>query len=292
MKDFELFDSEFRLLTSGSNSLSQKEASFAYSRKLPNFLLEKIEKERLRHGGNEILLVKGLSQLTTSEMRSFIQNVIGQYPTVCKKIEDGFLVGVHFKEQCQVLMQRNGQALSSGGVFSAEKSEYFLNVDEISEIVRQTLEPRESAEEIKRNFAPQKFKPKARVQEVDMEEENEDPVFGGGVEVSAVGNGKGPRGKKPQQEKKSKTQAPTPAPVQPPGEGSAPSPGACQATPAVAPASSKPPPPIASATSSNGSPHYAENQGKGKGKGKGNDGKGGKGGKGAGNGGRGNGKGY
>lgn len=291
MKDFELFDSEFRLLTSGLNSLSQKEASFAYCRKLPNFLLEKIEKERLRHGCNEILLVKGLSQLTIPEVRSFIQNTIGHFPTVCKKIGDGFLVGVHSKEQCQFLMQRNGQALSSGCTFSAEKSEYFLNVDEISEIVRQTLEPRESAEEIKRNFAPQKFKPKARVQEVDMEEEDEDHVLGGGVEVSAIGSGKGPRGKKPQQEKKTKTQESTPAPVQPSGEGSAPSPGACQATPAVAPASCNPPPPVAPATSWNGPPNYTYNQGKGKGKGKGNDGKGGKGGKGAGNGGRGNGKG-
>ena len=41
MKDFELFDAQFRVVASDQSFLSQREASFAYARKLPHFLLEK-----------------------------------------------------------------------------------------------------------------------------------------------------------------------------------------------------------------------------------------------------------
>ena len=68
MRDFELFDAEFRMIRSDQKFLSEREAAFLYAKKLPNFLLEKVEKERLRHSGQEFLFLRGLPGLTPHEV--------------------------------------------------------------------------------------------------------------------------------------------------------------------------------------------------------------------------------
>jgi hypothetical protein len=174
MKDFELFDAEFRMIRSDQKFLSEREAAFLYAKKLPNFLLEKVEKERLRHSHQEFLFLRGLPGLTPHEVRQFVANILGQTPSIVKKLDDGFLVGISSKEHAEVLLARDRLPLTSGCTLSVERSDFFLSVEEISVLVRQTLEPRESAEEIKKNYSTQKYHQKSRVNEVDMD------VDGGG----------------------------------------------------------------------------------------------------------------
>ena len=290
MKDFKFFDAKFRQMLAEQKYLSQKEASDMYIRKLPSFLVERVQKEIGKFENKECLLLRGLPSLTLHEAKLFVQSVVGQMPMCCKKLDDGFFICLHTIDEARQLLARDRMALSSGGMLLVERASFWLSLDEVADLVKQALEPREMADEIKKNYAPQKFKPKARIQEVEMEQGDEEHELGGGAEVNVVG--KGTRGKKPPLDKKSKTQAPVPALVPPPGEGSGPSPGAGQATPAVVQTSPSPPPFVASGTPWNGKSGFGYNYGKGKGTGKGNDGKGGKGGKGAWNGGRGSGKGY
>jgi hypothetical protein len=162
------------MIRSDQKFLSEREAAFLYSKKLPNFLLEKVEKERLRHSGQEFLFLRGLPGLTPHEVRQFVASILGLSPSITKKLDDGFLVGVSSKEQAEMLLARDRLPLTSGCTLSVERSDFLLTVDEIAVLVRQTFEPRESAEEIKKNFVAPKYHQKARVNEVDMD------VDGGG----------------------------------------------------------------------------------------------------------------
>jgi uncharacterized membrane protein YgcG len=183
MKDFELFDSEFKMIRADQKFLSEREAAFLYAKKLPSFLLEKVEKERLRHTGQDFLFLRGLPGMTPPDVRHFVNGILGQAPTIVKALDDGFLVGVRTKEDAEKLLARDRQSLSTGCTFSVERTEFLLTVEEIAALVKQTLEPRESAEEIKRNFAQQKSHQRARVNEVEAELEGESTPPGTGVAV-------------------------------------------------------------------------------------------------------------
>ena len=129
MKDFELFDSEFRMIRADQKFLSEREAAFLYAKKLPSFLLEKIEKERLRHSDQEFLFLRGLPGLTPPDVRQFVSGILGQGPTIVKTLDDGFLVGVRNKEDAERLFVRDRQTLSTGCTFSVERTEFLLTVE-------------------------------------------------------------------------------------------------------------------------------------------------------------------
>lgn len=289
MKDFDLFDAEFRLAASDQSYLTQREAAFIYARKLPSFLLEKVEKEKMRQNGKNFVLLRGLQGMTITEVKDFVQGIVGQFPSHTKKLDDAFLVGLHCNEHAQILLSRNQQLLSTGRTFLVEISDFLLTIDDIAELVRQTLEPREAAEEIKKNFGQQKFKPKARIEEIEMEIDDEQVNDGSGGTVNAVG--RKTLGKKSKPNKKNENLEKTPpAAESPSGEGSEPSkpagPGGNVSS------SSQPPPPPAAGGSWNGNYGGTWNSGNyGKGKGKSGGGRGWNGGKGEWNGGRGKGKG-
>ena len=148
MKDFEAFDAEFRLLRSECKEVGDEEAKRLYQRALPTFLIENLQKKILRKEETPTVIFSGM-HATADQVKAWLENVL-QTQRLRVTAENGaFLVECKDVSQQLQILALNGRVLTNGAILGVKTQEAQLTFDEMRQIFRQTLQPRENAAEIK-----------------------------------------------------------------------------------------------------------------------------------------------
>ena len=154
MKEFEAFDAEFRLLRSECKEVGDEEARRLYQRALPEFLIESLQRKIMRKEESPTVMLRGLTGATGAEMKTWVDALLGT--SVLRVTAEGTGYLVHCRDQPQQVqvLSLNGRVLTTGQLLSASDHEVQLSFEEMRQICRQTLQPRENAHEIKTAAGP------------------------------------------------------------------------------------------------------------------------------------------
>jgi hypothetical protein len=176
MKDFHTFDAEFRILRADCKGMSDDEARNLYQCALPGFLAEAVQKQLLRKERKPCAIFHGMAGYTPKQLRGWLEESLAtDFPKVVMENEN-MVVYCHDETQFRQLLSLNNRRLSNGQTISIIGVDAQLTLDEIRQICKDILQPRENVYEMKNaKGGVNKWQPRSsRVATVEDEGSNAD----------------------------------------------------------------------------------------------------------------------
>ena len=176
MKDFHTFDAEFRILRADCKGMSDDEARNLYQCALPGFLAEAVQKQLLGKERRPCAIFHGMFGYTPKQLRGWLEESLGaEFPKVVMENQN-MVVHCNDEAQFRQLLSLNNRRLSNGQTISIIGVDAQLSLDEVRQICKDNLQPRENVYEMKHaNGTTKKWQPRSsRVATVEDEGSNAD----------------------------------------------------------------------------------------------------------------------
>ena len=154
MKEYEAFDAAFRLLKSDCKEISEDEAKRLYGRALPRFLIENLHKELLKRVDTPLVYLKQMVGGSPDVSKAWLEGLLGTHLGRATQKNSGVMLQCQTAAQQSQILSLNGRFLSDGSTLQIEMHDPSLSLEEMRTICRRTLQPRESADELKSSIAP------------------------------------------------------------------------------------------------------------------------------------------
>ena len=149
MKEFEAFDAEFRLLKTECSDMSEDEAKRLFEKSLPKFLIEKIQAELLKREDQPTVFMKQWVGSSVEACKVWLEQILDtEFARVTQK-GNGALIQCNSPSQTNQLLALDGRMISDGRTLQFEAVPPLVTFEEMRNICRRFLRPRESADEIK-----------------------------------------------------------------------------------------------------------------------------------------------
>jgi len=154
MRDYENVDAEFRILRSECPEVGNNEAKRLFQSALPTFLIESLQKELLKKEKNPRAIFVGQNGFAPYQVKTWLDQTLATTFVRVGQDQNGFLVHCQDQSQLGLLLQLDGRTTMTGERILVRPVDPQLTLDEMRQICRETLQPRENAQEIKSQGAP------------------------------------------------------------------------------------------------------------------------------------------
>jgi len=149
MREFENFDAEFRILKSECPEIAEDEAKRLYQRALPTFLIESLQKELLKKEKYPKVIFVGHAGHTPQQIKMWLDQTFGTNFGRVAPENVGLVVQCQDKSQMAQILTLDGRFLQTGEKIHVRAMDPQLSLEDMRQICRETLQPRENAQEIK-----------------------------------------------------------------------------------------------------------------------------------------------
>ena len=129
--------------------MAEDEAKRLYQRALPTFLIESLQKELLKKEKYPRVIFAGHTGHAPQQIKMWLDQTFGTNFGRVAHENVGLVVQCQDKNQLSQILTLNGRMLQTGEQIQVRAMEPQLSLEDMRQICRETLQPRENAQEIK-----------------------------------------------------------------------------------------------------------------------------------------------